>query len=264
MIQKFKPLVLALWVPVFYTIFLMGCSAVISGIPFPYSRYVYGVFGILGAAAAIWIVLKWDKDPPVLRFRFDTIALTNFAKGLLIAIMIGGAMIGSQIWFSDLTLTFQRQHVTDFALMAFTIVVLSYMEELVFRSYAFFRLEKSYGIWTAQIVIAVLFALSHVIGGWSLSGSFIGPGIWAFAFGLLASKSGGIALPTGFHSGLNFALAAIGDKHWIPGLFKVDFSETPTEAMIQSNSNFGLMLHVVLLVVLILSTWMYSRKQAKK
>ena len=173
-------------------------------------------------------------------------------------------MIGSQIWFSDLTMEFQRQNVTDFALMALAIVILSYMEELAFRSYAFFRLEKSYSIWTAQIILAILFALYHAVGGWSLSSSFIGPGIWAFAFGLLALRSGGIALPTGFHSGLNLALAAIGDKNWIPGLWEVNFSEVPTEAMIQSNKNFGLVLHAILLVVLILSTWMYSRFQQKK
>ena len=264
MIQRIKPLLLALWVPVFCSLFLMASSAVIISIPFPYSRYVYGLFGILGTAAAIWMVLKWDKNPPKLQFQFNWATLSNFAKGMLMALLVGGAMIGSQIWYSDLTMEFQRQHFPDFALMAFAVVVLSYMEELAFRSYAFFRLEKSYGIWTAQVVIAIVFALYHMAGGWSLSGSFIGPGIWAFAFGLLALRSGGIALPTGFHSGLNLALAVIGDKQWIPGLFKVDFFETPTEAMIQSNNNFGLALHAVLLVVLILSTWMYSGKQQKR
>lgn len=175
--------------------------------------------------------------------------------------VVAVVMIGSQILYSDLALTFQSDNVKGFLIGTLAIVPLALMEELAFRSYAFIKLEKVTGIWKAQIFMAILFALYHVVGGWSISSAFIGPGIWSFAFGLLALQSKGIALPTGFHAGLNLTLAAIGDKDYMPGLWVVDFAKSPTEAMVTSNTNFGLALQVISLVVLIFMTWRYAKNR---
>ena len=144
-----------------------------------------------------------------------------------------------QAWYSGLNIHFTYVDLGKFAWMSLSLVPLAFMEELAFRSYPFFKLKDAFGVWVAQFAIAILFALYHYIGGWSLFASFAGPGVWSFAFGLLALRSNGIALPTGFHFGLNLALAAIGNKYWVPALFTIDFANTPTDEMLKSNEYFG-------------------------
>ncbi|SNS42699.1 hypothetical protein SAMN05421640_0092 [Ekhidna lutea] len=261
-IKRIRPLLIAIGIPITFTTLLFFLYSISEGIiPFPYSKYWYGIIGSVCAFAAIFIIMRLDKKPlRGFNLKFNKSVMPNFIKGLAVGVVIAVVMIGSQIWFSNLTMTFNQQNVSSFMIMVLCILPLAFMEELTFKSYAFFKLEKEYGIWNAQIVTSILFALYHVVGGWSITSAFLGPGVWALAFGLMAIISGGISMPTGFHSGLNLILAAVGDKEWIPALWTVDFANPPTEEMIQSNSNFGLALQLISLLVLILSTWIYSKR----
>lgn len=224
-------------------------------------RFTYGVLGTVIALVIIYGVLKIDrKSWRDYYLTVDKQTLVRFGKGTIFAIIVGSAMILSQVGFSGLEITLLDADLSRFALMSLSLIPLAFMEELVFRSYPLVNLNEAFGVWVAQLVIAVLFALYHYAGGWSLLMSFAGPGVWSLAYGLLALRSKGIALPTGFHFGLNFILATIGDKHWVPGLVSIDFATTPTEEMLQANAYFGVGIQLVLFVTLLALTYRYTKQ----
>ena len=47
------------------------------------------------------------------------------------------------------------------------------MEEIGFRAYPFQKLHARFGLRLAQLSVAIVFALYHVAGGQSVSGSFL-------------------------------------------------------------------------------------------
>jgi membrane protease YdiL (CAAX protease family) len=250
-------------VPILFSLALMSV-ALLSLSPFflgGNERFTYGIGGSMIALLILYAFLKIDHRSWKDYFlSVDKLTLNRFVKGSAAGLVLAAAMFLLQVWHSGLTITATGADLSRFAWMALSLVPLAFMEELAFRSYPFFKLHDTYGVWRAQISMALLFALYHYIGGWSLEASFLGPFVWSFAFGLLALVSNGIALPTGFHFGLNLALAAIGNKHWIPGLIEIDFADTPTEEMLTSNAYFGTSMHLVLFVALLLLTYRFTKK----
>ncbi|MBK0379216.1 CPBP family intramembrane glutamic endopeptidase [Mucilaginibacter segetis] len=92
-------------------------------------------------------------------------------------------------------------------------------EELVFRGYSLRRLDQQYGLWIAQAVLFVLFALEHKITGMSWLTAFVGAGSGALLFGLASLKSRGLALPLGLHLAWNAGQWLFGFKG-TPGLWR--------------------------------------------
>ncbi|MEO9869837.1 lysostaphin resistance A-like protein [Ekhidna sp.] len=224
-------------------------------------RFTYGVVGSLSALAVIFMFLKVDKKTwGNYHLKVEKRTPIRFLKGAVIGVVLCTALFLLQAWYSGLEISLAKVDLGQFALMSLSLIPLAFMEELAFRSYPFFKLNESYGVWTAQITMSILFALYHYIGGWSLMASFIGPGIWSFAFGLMALKSKGIALPTGFHFGLNLSLAAIGNKYWIPTIWTIDFAGSPTDEMLKSNEYFGVAIQLLVFIALVAFTYIYRRK----
>lgn len=101
-----------------------------------------------------------------------------------------------------------------------TYLALAVMEELGFRGYPLRTLVPAIGFWPAQIVVAVAFALSHRLFGWSWE--TIGYGVLpnAFLFGLAATTSRGLAFPIGLHAALNLAAWSVNAKD-LPGIWNL-------------------------------------------
>ncbi|WP_462253522.1 lysostaphin resistance A-like protein [Ekhidna sp.] len=260
--KNFKTILTSLGMPIVFSVSLMTV-ALISIAPIflgVNERFTYGIFGTLVAFLTIFVFLKIDRQSWKDYFlTIDKKTFVRIVKGSLFGFLIAASMFLLQTWYSGLEISFTGASFSQFAIMSLSLLPLAFMEELAFRSYPFFKLKNAFGVWSAQIVIAVLFALYHYVGGWSLLASFIGPGVWSIAFGLLALRSNGIALPTGFHFGLNLALATIGNKPWVPGLISIDFASTPSEEMLKSNEYFGGLLQLSLLAVLLVLTYLYTR-----
>jgi membrane protease YdiL (CAAX protease family) len=89
-------------------------------------------------------------------------------------------------------------------------ILLACREELAFRGYPLRRLKSAYGLWTAQAIVAIVFALEHVAGGATWAQAFTGPAIGSLLFGMAAIATDGLAVPIGLHAAWNF-----GD--WIQG-----------------------------------------------
>ncbi len=266
MTLKFKSSISALMVPTAFTIIILTLAAFPLGLSSQYSRMVFSPIGVSIALGILYLVIKMENASfHDYQLVIDKGTFKKFFIGLLCALILGGGMIISHALFSDLQFTSNFVNLNSFLLLSLVLIPLALMEELIFRSFLLKKLHKTYNIWIAQIIIALLFAFYHVVGaqGQSLSSALIGPGIWSFIFVALALCSNGISMPTGFHYGLNLILAAIGDKTWIAGLWEIKFKETPSEAALQSHETFGIVLHSLLLIIGIVATIYLNKRMSQ-
>jgi uncharacterized protein len=100
-----------------------------------------------------------------------------------------------------------------------TYIALACREELAFRGYPLQMLDRRFGAWIALLATAILFALEHVLGGWTWWQALFGSGIGALLFGAAALRTRGLAVPIGLHVAWNFGDAMLGGKG-VPGLWK--------------------------------------------
>jgi membrane protease YdiL (CAAX protease family) len=77
-------------------------------------------------------------------------------------------------------------------------------EEIAFRGYPLRSMNYRTNPLLAQLLIAIIFIIEHVLGGMTWWQAILGSGTGAILFGLAALKSKGIALPTGLHFAWNF------------------------------------------------------------
>ena len=103
----------------------------------------------------------------------------------------------------------ENAHMSLLKIVSAFIAVLAsaYVQELAFRGYPFQLLLKKYGIWAAQIIIALLFGLMHIDGSKSatdVASTMFTTGIGSLIFGLAYFKTKNLALPVGIHFGWNF------------------------------------------------------------
>ena len=223
-------------------------------------RFTYGIMGTVVAFTSTCGLLGAErKSWKDYGLKVDKLTLLRFLLGTFSALLVASMMFLLQVGYSDLQISLGKVNLVQFFWMSLSLLPLAFMQELAFRCYPLFKLHEAFGVWVAQFVMAVLFALYHYVGGWTILASFAGPGVWSFAYGLLAFKTKGIALPTGFHFGLNLALAAIGHKYWVPGLIVIDFAGVPTAEMLQSNEYFGVYMQLILFVTLLAFTYRYTK-----
>lgn len=115
-------------------------------------------------------------------------------------------------------------------LMIASFFALSAMEELGFRGYALRTLVPAVGEWPAQIAIAAAFGLTHIAFGWPWPSVLLGVVPSALLFGVVAVRSGGLAMPIGLHAALNIAQWMVGAKD-APGIWALSVDPSHTERM---------------------------------
>jgi len=96
---------------------------------------------------------------------------------------------------------------------------LSCREEFAFHGYPLRSLNYAIGPWPAQLIVALLFAVEHIVGGVSWTHAFLGAGVGSLLFGIVALKTKGVALPIGLHAGWNFGQWSLGLKNE-PGIWQ--------------------------------------------
>jgi membrane protease YdiL (CAAX protease family) len=105
-------------------------------------------------------------------------------------------------------------------LSIWAIVLTAAAEEIAFRGYALWRLLRLIGFWPAQLIVAALFALSHLtLGGYTLLPALIGTVTGSILYGAAFTRTRGMAAPIALHSGWNIA------QHLV--LSPLDASATP-------------------------------------
>lgn len=172
-------------------------------------------------------------------------------------------MISILIGFTDLQLQRSTNNVQPLTWLMYLIVIipLAWMGELAFRSYTLLKLNTAYGLWWAQLISAVAFALYHVVYGWSWQVSFLGPFVWAFVFGFAAVASRGIALPTGIHAALNFLQLITGMKVDKVSLWTLELKQNHSANAQAKLDATGVILQILILIAAVLCTWWFLRKK---
>ncbi|RYY64586.1 MAG: CPBP family intramembrane metalloprotease [Chitinophagaceae bacterium] len=118
------------------------------------------------------------------------------------------------------------------------------------------------GLRTAQFAGAIAFALYHIANGWGIAQSLLGPFIWAFVFGLVAFRSGGIAAPTGLHAGVNIGQSLVGLGMGVTQpLWRFVRADGSSEGALEKTTPAGIALQVLLLVAALFLTERLIRKR---
>ena len=86
-------------------------------------------------------------------------------------------------------------------------------EEIAFRGYPLFSLNRSAGPWIALLVVGIIFIVEHIAGGMGVWAAIWGSGAGSLLFGIAALKTKGLALPIGLHSAWNFGQWILGFKN---------------------------------------------------
>jgi len=163
------------------------------------------MLGILIGATLLF--LWWDKrSPSELGLELSWRPLPNLLAGL-----VGGTLLILVIAvLLHAILPFEWTWNTTFLwrLVATGLVfqlLLAGVEELLFRGYSFERLISSIGLWPAQLIVALLFAVYHLRNGYPWQVAFTGSVIGSLMFGLVFARTRSVLAATGFHAAANWA-----------------------------------------------------------
>lgn len=197
---------------VVFTGLLVVFSFAKNFIPGNFERIAHGIIGTLAAFSATVLFLKFDrKHFSDIGLTLQRKTMTNFFTGVVFGIGIMGLSASSVVYFTDVVIvTNQKSNFFNFLLMTLPLIPLAFMEELGFRAYPLEILKDKVGMRLAILITSILFALYHIVNGWTIASSFYGPGIWGLVFGLAAIYSKGIAMPTGIHYPANLTTSAFG------------------------------------------------------
>jgi uncharacterized protein len=197
-------------------------SRLVQGHSRPWSEIVAASVASLGAFLLTTIFVKFEgldlRKVGVLAGRQTTIrVLTGFIFGLLLA----GTQCALVLMSGHLALI----HVQGVDMASVVSILLLYFalssrEEFAFHGYPLRSLKYAIGAWQAQLIVALLFSVEHVIGGVSWIHALLGAGVGSLLFGIASLKTKGVALPIGMHAAWNFGQWSLGLKNE-PGIWQV-------------------------------------------
>jgi CAAX protease family protein len=200
-------------------LFILSCS-ISSAVAAPFSRglsvrwpeFFVGMIGSLWALGLTLVFVRWDG------VRLDDVGAKPDRVSL--ARLVFGFLIGTGIvalWMSISATTgyvhWERVPENGAATAAITLIAylaLATREELAFHGYPLCRLQQSFGVWAAQIIVALLFAAEHMVGGWPWPRALFGAGVGSLFFGMSAIATRGLAVPIGLHAAWNFGQSMMG------------------------------------------------------
>ena len=241
--------------------FVLAATALLARkIPGPKGNLVLGLVAAFGAFALTMLFVRWEGLPlesvgagprrgSLLRFAF------GFLIGLvLVAVYASISAAAGHVWWI-------RAPGTGFAatlMSLLTYVALSCREELGFRGYPLLRLKGPFGVWGAQIIVALAFAAEHMAGGLPLSRAILGAGVGSLMFGMAAITTRGLAVPIGLHAAWNFGDWILGGKG-SPGLWQVVVEEGQ-----QQRAQFvGTIGYLAVMSLATIAFWMWYRPKTK-
>ena len=213
-----------------FTALLVVFSFAKSFIPNNFERLAHGTIGTLAAFLATVLFLKFDRKRfSDIGLTFQRKTITKFFTGVVVGIGIMGLLATSVIYFTNVGIVANpRSNFLNFFLMTLPLIPLAFMEELGFRAYPLEILKDKTGIRLSIFITSILFALYHIVNGWTIASSFYGPGVWGLVFGLAAIYSKGIAMPTGIHYAANLTTSAFGGANNTVSIWTVKQSDSAT------------------------------------
>lgn len=185
--------------------FLLICSPLIV-IPSMIS-VGHPIVTVVGMVGVTWLFLRRDGQTLAslsieLRTRRVSEQLAGYGSGvlLMVAVATGIRLLLPFPWIRN-----PRFHPAAAAFSAAYYLCGNSVEELVFRGYSFKRLIEAVGHWRAQLITALLFALFHVINGWSWPVALVGTTTGSLLFGLVFIRWHSVPAAAGVHAATNWA-----------------------------------------------------------
>jgi membrane protease YdiL (CAAX protease family) len=246
-------------------LFMIACAVVLAGvaplsrkIPGQWSLAVIGASTSLAAFAMSALFARWD------RVRLHEIgaaigsrSLPRLGLGFLVGLLL--AAIQAAAMFLTGHVRYSLSPNAGFRTAFVTLVgylLLSCREELAFHGYPLRRLDSLFGLYPAQLVIALLFAGEHVLGGDSWANALVGAATGSLLFGMAALATRGLAVPIGLHAAWNFGQWVLGEKE-TPGLW----TAMTDQSFRASVERTGMISYVMLMGTATYIFWLRYRRQ---
>ncbi len=255
--------VLFYWISFMVLLFVSG-SALNMVLQGSLHRSVYGGVACVAALFLTWIFSGRRKD---LIQEYGLFWRKGSGGALMMGLLIGAGLmlllIMLLLFFTPLRLS-PKQVVPGAELVwwLLQLVLFAYLEEVAFRGLPLVELTKKYGFLTAQCLVALFFAIYHIIYGWPVMVAFMGPFVWSFIFGLARQYSRGIAMPTGIHIALNAGQVILGVRPDVASLFVMDVPGQVTPAMQSQIDLTGIIIHVTIAVAGIALSYRYFKRSS--
>lgn len=222
-----------LWVPIFFGIlFLLLFPLILAS-----QKYSFEVSIPIQAFILLLVTLICQSFRKSSFFEVIGIFNFNWLKQFLIGLGIGSLLmiLPAMILFIFGFINFSINNISLVDLLNSVLLFLSVAiaEELLFRGFIFQRLTPSIGQWPTQLVIAILFLLTHqgtlnAAGESKILGS-LNIFIASLMFGIAFIRTKSLALPIGIHFMANFMQGTIlgfgvsGGSH--QSILKVQYSK---------------------------------------
>lgn len=137
-------------------------------------------------------------------------------------------------------------------------LALACREELAFHGYPLRRMNSLYGLYVAQITIAMVFAAEHMLGGYSLENAVLGAAAGSLLFGMASIATRGLAVPIGLHVAWNFGQWVLGGKE-VPGVYV----PVVTEGYRGSVERTGMIAYVAVMAATTALFWVWNRRSVQ-
>lgn len=236
-----------------------------SLLPNTHERLFHGITGAIAAFLVTLFFLKFDKKSfTEIELHFERKTVERFVIGVFVGILIMGSLAAGVMYFTHVAIELNpKTDVGHFFFATAPLIPLAFMEELGFRAYPLQILKDKTGIRLSIIITSILFALYHIVNGWTIVSSFIGPATWGLIFGLAAIYSKGIAMPTGIHYAANLTTSAFGEKGNTTSIWTV---KTPDNVVTTVNSVDWTMIlpSLVILILGLASIEIYLRRKTTR
>src|SRR5450631_1554537 len=202
-------------------IVLITAGDAMPRLPGQWSQVLLGASTSLATFALTVLFAQWDRlDLKDVGAAIASRSWLRMAIGFLIGLGLVGlqasivGVVGHVRWVRSPEVGFSA---ASSALAAY--LALSCREELAFRGYPLRRLDYFFGPYTAQLLVALVFAVEHVAGGYSWTNAMLGVATGSLLFGMAALATRGLAMPIGLHAAWNFGQWVLGGKE-VPGLWR--------------------------------------------
>ena len=230
-----------------------------KGLPKPFSGILHGIIAVIGVFGITILFSRWEKITLIeIGVVPNRMTFMRFVSGFVIGLVLALTHALGVVYFIQFKLVF----VSSLSLSSFLFTFLLYFvfalrEELAFRAFPLRTLTYSIGSWKAQLIIALIFAIEHMAGGYTFVEAFLGSAVGAILFGIAALKTKGIALPVGLHFAWNFGQWCLGFKDQ-PGIWE-HIVEKGSET---SNEIIGYTSYLLVMGLAILGFYLYRPKNS--
>lgn len=216
----------------------------------------FGSTGLLIALGVTFGILKYEKKTlSNIGINWCPGTISRFVSGLIISICLFGLIIFIILFLSPLKLEMVESpnFINAIGLSFVYFMGAAMMEEIIFRSYPLIRLKSKFGLRVSIYVTSIFFGLYH---GLSFN-SLIGPGVWGLIYGIIAVWSRGIAMPTGFHFGINWMQGFLGMKtERVDSIW--EFVEIDKESLF-TTAQVGINVQIILFIAAVILIEWYIR-----